>query len=316
MNHLEGKVVVVTGGGRGIGRAIALDAAEAGASIVVADYGGRVDRNEAGTCDAADAVVAEIEAAGGSAVAAAVDVSSMQGGRDVVAAAMDHFGRLDGMVCCAGITALKYLWDIEEQEWDDVIGVHLKGHFSCAKAASKVMIPQRSGSLVFMSSGSLNGMPNTIAYSTAKAGILGFTWSTANGLGRFGIRANCMVPSAATRMSDDIYGNAGKLTERFGDAMRSDLAPGTYRDPANVAPFAVYLLSDLARDVNGQIFRVQGYEVGRLGMLRYAPTMTNLGRWDVDQLAERVPAELGADLQPLPMPWPEPEWSDDIHFVD
>jgi len=159
-------------------------------------------------------------------------------------------------------------------------------------------------------------MPNTIAYSTAKAGILGFTWSTANAVGRFGVRANCMVPSAATRMSDDIYGNAGKLTERFGDAMRSDLAPGTYRDPANVAPFAVYLLSDKALDVNGQIFRVQGYEVGRLGMLRYAPTMTNLGKWDVDDLAERLPVELGPDLQPLPMPWPEPEWTGDANFVD
>jgi hypothetical protein len=159
-------------------------------------------------------------------------------------------------------------------------------------------------------------MPNAIAYSTAKAGILGFTWSTANSLGRFGIRTNCMVPSAATRMSDSIYGNADKLTDRMGDAMRSELATNTYRDPSNVAPFAVYLLSDATRDINGQVFRVQGYEVGRLGMLRYAPVMTNLGRWDVDLLAERLPAELGTDLQPLPMPWPEPERTDEIRFVD
>jgi NAD(P)-dependent dehydrogenase (short-subunit alcohol dehydrogenase family) len=314
--HLEGKSVVVTGGGRGIGRAIALAAADAGASIVVADYGGAVNANRAGSSEAADGVVAEIAAAGGQAVAAAVDISAMEGGRAVVDAAMDSFGRLDGMVCSAGITALKYLWDLSEQEWDDVIAVHLKGHFSCAKAAARVMVPQGSGSMIFMSSGSLNGMPNTIAYSTAKAGILGFTWSTANGVGRFGVRANCMVPSAATRMSDDIYDNAGKLTERFGDAMRSDLATGTYRDPANVAPFAVYLLSDKSSDVNGQIFRVQGYEVGRLGMLSYAPMMTNLGQWDVDQLAERVPAELGPNLQPLPMPWPEPEWTGMAEFVD
>jgi NAD(P)-dependent dehydrogenase (short-subunit alcohol dehydrogenase family) len=315
-NHLEGKAVVVTGGGRGIGRAIAVAAAAAGAGVVIADYGGAVDRNQAGSSEAADAVVAEITAAGGRAVAAAVDISTMAGGRAAVEAAVDTFGQLDGMVCSAGITVLKYLWDLEEQEWDDVINVHLKGHFSCAKAAARVMVPQGSGSLIFMSSGALNGMPNTIAYSTAKAGILGFTWSTANGLGRFGITTNCMVPSAATRMSDNIYGNAGKLTDRFGDAMRSDLAPGTYRDPANVAPFAVYLLSDRARQINGQIFRVQGYEVGRLGMLRYAPTMTNLGQWDVDTLAERLPAELGPDLQPLPMPWPEPERSDDIKFTD
>ena len=162
------------------------------------------------------------------------------------------------------------------------------------------MIPQRSGSLIFFSSGALNGMPNVTAYATAKAGILGFTWSTANALGRFGITTNCMVPSAATRMSDNIYGNAGKLTERFGDTMRSDLAAGTYRDPANVAPFAVYLMSDAARDINGQIFRVQGYEVGRLGMLRYAPTITNLGPWDVDTARRARPCRAGPDLQPLP----------------
>jgi NAD(P)-dependent dehydrogenase (short-subunit alcohol dehydrogenase family) len=293
-----------------------LAAAEAGAGVVVADYGGAVDRNQAGTAEAADDVVTEITAGGGRAVPAAVDVSTMEGGRGAVEAAMDSFGRLDGMVCCAGITVLKYLWEISEQEWDDVINVHLKGHFSCAKAAARVMIPQRSGSLVFISSGALNGMPNVTAYATAKAGILGFTWSTANALGRFDITTNCMVPSAATRMSDNIYGNAGKLTDRMGDAMRSALAPGTYRDPANVAPFAVYLLSDAARQINGQVFRVQGYEVGRLGMLRYAPTMTNLGPWDVDLLTQRLQAELGPDLQPLPMPWPEPEHIDEIQFTD
>ena len=314
--YLEGKSVVVTGGGRGIGRAIALAAADAGAGVVVADYGGAVDRNQAGGSQAADAVVSTITAAGGQAVAAAVDVSTMEGGRSAVEAAVDSFGRLDGLVCCAGITVTKYLWEITEQEWDDVINVHLKGHFSCAKAAARVMIPQRSGSLVFMSSGALNGMPNVTAYATAKAGILGFTWSTANALGRLGITTNCMVPSAATRMSDSIYGNAGKLTDRMGDAMRSDLASGTYRDPANVAPFAVHLLSDSARHINGQVFRVQGYEVGRLGMLRYAPTMTNLGPWDGDLLTERLTAELGPDLQPLPMPWPEPEFTDDIQFTD
>jgi NAD(P)-dependent dehydrogenase (short-subunit alcohol dehydrogenase family) len=313
--HLEGKSVVVTGGGRGIGRAVALAAAEAGARVVVADYGGAIDRNVAGSSDAADAVVAEITGAGGEAVAAAVDISTMEGGRAVVEAAVDSFGRLDAIACSAGITVTKYLWEIEEQEWDDVINVHLKGHFSCAKAAARVMVPQGSGSLIFFSSGALNGMPNMTAYATAKAGILGFTWSTANALGRFGITTNCMVPSAATRMSDNIYGNAGKLTDRVGDAMRSELAFGTYRDPANVAPFAVYLMSEAARQINGQVFRVQGYEVGRLGMLRYAPVITNLGPWDVDTLAERIPAELGPDLQPLPMPWPEPERTDDIKFT-
>ena len=181
-SHLGGKAVVITGGGRGIGRAIALAAAMEGANVVVADYGGPIDRRGAVSSEAAEQVVTEIESAGGKAIPCAVDVSTMEGGRTIVQAAVDSFGRLDGMLCCAGITVTKYLWELEEQEWDDVIAVHIKGHFSCAQAAARVMMKQRSGSLVFFSSGALTGMPNATAYATAKAGILGFTWSTAYAL--------------------------------------------------------------------------------------------------------------------------------------
>ena len=310
--HLEGKAVVVTGGGRGIGRAIALAAASEGAGVVVADYGGAVDRCEAGSSKTADEVVAEIESAGGRAVASAVDVSTMDGGREVVQTSLDAFGRLDGMALCAGITVTKYLWELEEREWDDVLGVHIKGHFSCAQAAAKVMMPQGSGSLVFFSSGALTGMPNMTAYATAKAGILGFTWSTAYALEPYGITTNCVIPSAATRMSDNIYGNAGTLSKRFGDTMRSELASGTYRDPANISPLVIYLLSDAARGVNGQVFRAQGYEVSRLMNLSFAYTksMRSIGPWDVEAIAARMPEELGPDLTPPPVPWPEPDRKD------
>jgi len=306
-NHLQGKAIVVTGGGRGIGRAIALAAAAEGASVVVADYGGDINRRGAGTSEAADAVVAEIEGAGGKAVASAVDVASMDGGRAVVQAAVDSFGRLDGLLCCAGITVTKYLWDLEEQEWDDVIAVHVKGHFSCAQAAAKVMMEQGSGSLLFFSSGALTGMPNMTAYATAKAAILGFTWSTAYALERYGITTNCLIPSAATRMSDSIYANAGTLSKRFGDTMQSDLAGGTYRDPANIAPLAIFLLSDAARDINGQIFRVQGYEIGHMAGIGFDKMMTSIGPWEVDAISERLPKELGPTLNLLPVPWPEPK---------
>jgi NAD(P)-dependent dehydrogenase (short-subunit alcohol dehydrogenase family) len=307
MGRLEGKAVVVTGGGRGIGRALALGVAAEGAGVVVADYGGDVDRRGAGSSEAAEEVVAEIESAGGRAVASAVDVASMEGGRAVVEAAVDTFGGLDAMLCCAGITVTKYLWELEEQEWDDVIAVHLKGHFSCAQAAARVMREQRSGRLLFFSSGALTGMPNMTAYATAKAGILGFTWSTAYALEPYGITTNCLIPSAATRMSDTIYGNAGMLSNRLGDAIRSERAGGTYRDPANIAPLAIYLLSDAAQGINGQVFRVQGYEVAHLAGFAFDKTMTSIGPWDVDAIAARLPVELGPALTLLPVPWPEPK---------
>lgn len=306
-NYLGGKAVVITGAGRGIGRAIALAAAAEGASIVVADYGGPIDRKEAGSSEAADAVVAEIEAAGGKAVSHAVDVSTMEGGQAIVQAALDSFGRIDAMVCCAGITVTKYLWELSEKEWDDVIAVHVKGHFSCAQAAAKAMMEQKSGSLLFFSSGALTGMPNMTAYATAKAAILGFTWSTAYALQRYGITTNCLVPSASTRMSDNIYGNAGMLTNRFSDAMRSELAEGTYRDPAVITPMAVYLLGEQARDITGQVFQVLGYEVARMGMISFPQRISNIGPWDLETLGQRVHADLGPDFSLLPIAWPEPK---------
>ncbi len=304
-SSLEGKVVAVTGGGRGIGRAIALAAANEGASVVVADYGVSVDGREGASSDAADEVVAEIIAAGGQAVSAAEDVSTMEGGRRIVQTAVDHFGRIDGLVCCAGITVMKYLWELEEHEWDDVIAVHLKGHFSCAQAAARVMMPQGSGSLVFIGSGAFTGTPNMPSYATAKAGVLGFTWSTAYALARFGITTNCVVPSAATRMSDSIYGNAEMLSDQPGETVRSDLATGTPRDPANVAPIVLYLLGDQAREINGQVFRAQGYEIAHFGDIAWDKAMKNDGPWDVASIADRLPVELGPTLTPRPVPWPE-----------
>ena len=302
---LEGKSVVITGSGRGIGRATALAAAAEGANVVVADYGGALDHRGDGSSAAADEVVAEITAAGGRAVAAADDVSTLDGGRRIVRAAVDHFGRLDGMVCFAGITVTKYLWELDERDWDDVIAVHLKGHFSCAQAAAHVMMPQGSGSLVFIGSGAMNGTPNMPSYATAKAGILGLTWSTAYALAPFGITTNCVVPSAATRMSDHIYGEAEMLSDRVGETIRSDLAPGTFRDPANIAPVVLYLLGDDAREINGQVFRAQGFEVAHLAGLAWDKIMKNDGPWDVAIIAERLPQELGPTLTPRPVPWPE-----------
>jgi NAD(P)-dependent dehydrogenase (short-subunit alcohol dehydrogenase family) len=303
--HLEGKVVAVTGGANGIGRAIALAAAEEGAAVVIADYGGGVQGGEV-TTGPADAVVAEIEASGGRANAIAVDVSTMEGGRTVTRTAIDTFGRLDGLVCSAGIAVNRYIYEATEDEWDRMIAVHVKGHFTCVQAAAEVMMDQRAGHIVTVGSAAYTGMPNAVAYATAKAGILGFTWSVACALQPWGITCNCLVPSAATRMSDSINAAAGRLSTRVGDSMQSDLAEGTYRDPANVAPMAIYLLSDLSDDISGQAFRVQGYEIARMAPTSFNRTMTSTGRFDVDDIGARLPDELGPDFSMLPLPWPEP----------
>ena len=306
--HLEGQVAVVTGGGRGIGRGIALALAQQGAHVVVADYGGTaVEVRVAGSSEPADQVVAEIVAAGCEAVACAEDVATMAGGRRVVEAALDNFGRLDGLVCCAGITVQKYFWELEEAEWDDVIAVHMKGHFSCAQAAAKVMMPQGSGRMVFISSGAFAGAPNLPSYGAAKAGVLAFTWSCAYALESYGINTNCVVPSAATRMSDSIYGGAGVLSDQVGETVRSELAGGTYRDPANIAPLVVYLMGDQARDINGQIFRIAGYQIDHMAGITYDRTMTNDAPWDLDTLIARFPEEMGTELKPPPVPWPVPK---------
>ena len=168
--HLEGKIEVVTGAGRGIGRAIALGLAAQGARVVVADYGGALDARDGSSSAPADEVVAEIQADGGEAVACVEDVSTMQGGQRIMQSAVDHFGGLDGVTCCAGIMVQKFLWEMDERDWDDVIAVHLKGHFSCAQAAARIMIPQESGRLVFISSGSFAGIASQPSYSAAKAG--------------------------------------------------------------------------------------------------------------------------------------------------
>lgn len=304
--HLEGKVEVVTGAGRGIGRAIALGLAAQGARVVVADYGGALDAREGSSSGPADDVVAEIQADGGEAVACVEDVSTLPGGQRIMQSAVDHFGRLDGVTCCAGIMVQKFLWEMDERDWDDVIAVHLKGHFSCAQAAAWIMMPQESGRLVFISSGSFAGIASQPSYSAAKAGILGFTWSCAGALFPYGITTNCVVPSAATRMSDKTFSDYIPLSDEVGETVRSDRAAGSYRDPANIVPVVAYLLSDAAADVNGQVFRAVGYQIDRLGDLTFDRTMTNETTWDVDEVVDRLPKELGPDLKRQPLPWPPP----------
>jgi NAD(P)-dependent dehydrogenase (short-subunit alcohol dehydrogenase family) len=269
---LDGKVVAITGAGRGIGRSIALDVARAGAKVVVADYGVGTDGSEPSS-DIADSVVAEITAAGGEAVAAASDVGTMQGGEAVVAAAMDTWGRIDGAVCVAGILRERMLFNMSEDEFDAVIRVHLKGTFTVYRAASAVMRKQEGGgSLIGFTSGVWAlGSVAQANYAAAKGGIVSLSYSAAVGLERYGVRANVIAPVARTRMS---AGVPMQLAENG--------------EPEDISPMAVYLLSDRARHITGQVYSVVGNKIAVWSQPKEVRAVYNDTRWTPETIDERL----------------------------
>ena len=283
MGVLENKVVAVTGAGRGIGRSIALDAARAGANVVVADYGVGIDGREPSS-DVADAVVGEIEDLGGKAIAVAGDVGTMAGGESIVEAAMDTWGRIDGAVCVAGILRERMLFNMSEEEFDEVVRVHLKGTFTVYRAASAVMRKQEGGgSLIGFTSGvwALGSIsqPN---YSAAKGGIVSLTYSAAAGLDRYGVRANCIAPVARTRMSANVPTSLAENGE-----------------PEDISPMAVYLLSDDAKGITGQVFTVVGNRIGIWNQPSEQRSMSTDARWTTEDIAARLPDALGTERLPM-----------------
>jgi NAD(P)-dependent dehydrogenase (short-subunit alcohol dehydrogenase family) len=268
---LDGKVALVTGGGRGVGRAICLAMAAEGARVVVNDLGASLDGKVADGQPAAE-VAAAIEAGGGQAVIDGGSVSNWADAQAMVQRAVDSYGRIDIVVNNAGILRDVLFHKMTEDEWDAVVAVHLKGSFNVARAAAPFMKAQNSGSMVHMTSTSgLIGNFGQANYSAAKLGIAALSKSIALDMQRFNVRSNAVAPFAWTRMIDSIPARTAEEIKRV-ERLKS-------LDPGKVAPFVVGLCADAAQDVTGQIFGVRNNEIFLFSQPRPVRNAHNSAGW-------------------------------------
>jgi hypothetical protein len=283
---LQDKVAIVTGAGRGVGRGIAKLMAQEGAKVVVVDPGVNVDGSGFDQ-SIAEQVTAEIQQEGGAAAACTESVATMTGGERIVQSAIDNFGKLDIVVTCAGILRDRMIFNMTEQEWDDVIAVHLKGTFTVVKNACILFRQQRSGRIItFSSQTGLVGNSGQANYGAAKSGIAGFTKVVARDMGRYGVTANSIAPRATTRMIGAIPDSAAEIRARGGVASLDDGGERQEMDPDDVAPFVCYLASDYAANVNAQTFLVYGGEVSLMSQPRPEKTIFEAGgHWSLEDLA-------------------------------
>ncbi len=303
---LKDKVAIVTGGGRGIGRCVAMLMASEGASVVVVDPGVNVDGTGSDQ-SVADHVVREITQAGGRAVASHESVVTMEAGERIIGTAVDTFGHLDIVATCHGILRDRMIFNMTEQEWDEVILVHLKGNFTLVKHACILFRQQRSGRIItFTSESGLIGNSGQANYGAAKSGIAGFTKVVARDMGRYGVTANSIAPRAFTRMVADVPEEAGKLRAQRGIAGMPGGEQLVGADPEDIAPFVVYLASEYAASVNGQTFLVYGGEVAIMSQPRPVRSIFNDdgGTWPVEKLAPLAREYLTKDLSNPAPPQP------------
>jgi NAD(P)-dependent dehydrogenase (short-subunit alcohol dehydrogenase family) len=289
MGICEGRVVIVTGSARGIGREHALAFGRAGAKVVVNDLGVELDGSGGGSGPAGE-LVDEIRKAGGEAIANGADVSSWSETGELVKQTLDAFGGLDVVVNNAGFVRDRMFVSCSEQEWDAVVRVHLKGHFCLARHAaehwrneSKASRPVDARIINTSSGAGLQGSVGQSSYSAAKAGIATLTLIQAAELARYGITANAIAPSARTRMTEDVFADMMAKPDSGFDAM----------DPANISPLVVWLGSAESKDVTGQVIEIAGGEISLGDGWRTGPRVDKGARWEPDEIGSAVAELLG-----------------------
>lgn len=298
MGMAEGRVVIVTGAGRGLGRAHALAFAAEGAKVVVNDLGVGLD-GAPGTDGPAGRVVAQIRALGGQAVAHGGDIATGEGAASLVECAVAEFGRLDTLVNNAGFLRDRMLVNTEEEDWDAVMRVHLKGHFlplrSAAawwRAEAKAGRPVAARVVNTSSGAGLLGSVGQGNYSAAKAGILGLTMVAAAEMGRYGVQVNAIAPAARTRMTEQTFAGTMAAPEEGGfDAMA----------PENVSPLVVWLGSEASAGVSGRVFEVEGGRITVMEGWRPGPTADREARWTPAEAGEAAAKLLSSAQRPLPV---------------
>jgi NAD(P)-dependent dehydrogenase (short-subunit alcohol dehydrogenase family) len=288
MGHLDGKVAIVTGAGRGIGREEALLLASEGAKVVVNDLGGSWEGEGADTGPAAD-VAQEILAAGGEAAANTDDVSTAAGAQRLVDQAVETFGSLDILVNNAGILRDGMIFSIDPEVWESVIRVHLMGHFlpthfatAYWRAQSKAGVERHRSVINTTSESGLFGNAGQSNYDAAKLGIVSFTVAVAKETVKYGVNCNAVAPRARTRLTTATFDGTSRGGE-FGEAAEAFDA----MDPGNIAPFVGYLASDGATDITGQCFILYGGTVGRVRLPHLTNFIAQEARWSIDELEQR-----------------------------
>lgn len=296
MGKLDGRVAVITGAGRGIGAAAARQMAAEGASIVVVDIGAGLDGT--GTDEGpAQEVVSQIKQAGGNAIVVTGDVSDSGDAEGIIRSAVDEFGRLDVLINAAGILRDRMLFNMSEEEWDDVIRVHLKGCFNTSKFASIYWRAAREGDyrlINFSSIAGIYGNPSQPNYAAAKMGIYGFTMSCANALAKYGVTSNCISPGAATRMAETI---PDEKLRAAGVDVEARNANKESRAPEAMVPAILYIASKESAWLNGRMIGAQENRISLWSNPEIQRQIISTGPWELDDVFDLMPRSFQAAVE-------------------